>query len=272
MPQLDQHEKSKVQTSRNREHQRNFRARRQQYIQELEQKVRACERAQLEATQKVQTAARVVASENEDLRALLRDKLGMTDEDIKRHIAELRRSQTSTQNVPTRNCGQDVSNTETESDKSVAVRESEPRPETCNQEASTSPELLAGQQYAWPLPEATRVPLDNRLPGLNRLNEWPEALPGHPHTPSAEERRSQNTANRAEMSIDPSSTSIPTSTPRCTITPVPDEMHCEQAATIIMSTRTNLTAADVLDELGCRWQVNCKVPNTDVFQAMSTWI
>ena len=61
----------KLAALRNRENQRRSRARRKDYIQELEQKLRQYELAGVKATTEVQGAARKVAEENISLRALL---------------------------------------------------------------------------------------------------------------------------------------------------------------------------------------------------------
>lgn len=70
------------QTERNRLNQRNFRRRRQERVQELEERVRQCQQARIEATREVQNAARVVVNENTILRDYLKEELGFTDESI----------------------------------------------------------------------------------------------------------------------------------------------------------------------------------------------
>lgn len=57
--------------SRIRDNQRRSRARRKEYVDELEQRVRDFERRGVQATAEVQVAARKVAEENKKLRALL---------------------------------------------------------------------------------------------------------------------------------------------------------------------------------------------------------
>lgn len=70
------------QKDRNKLNQRAFRLRRQQRVQELEQKLREYEAAQLKATQQMQQAARVVAAENAMLRDVLRSRLGIGEREI----------------------------------------------------------------------------------------------------------------------------------------------------------------------------------------------
>ncbi|KAG5930201.1 hypothetical protein E4U53_002283 [Claviceps sorghi] len=71
--------------ARIRDNQRRSRARRREYLQDLEQKVRACELQGIEATAEVQMAARRVADENVKLRELLH-KHGATDDYIARYL------------------------------------------------------------------------------------------------------------------------------------------------------------------------------------------
>jgi hypothetical protein len=75
------------QTTRNRVNQRNFRSRRQQYIKELEDKVRHYERAEVEATSRIQAAARLIAQENEILRHLVRDSTGCNDHELNQYLS-----------------------------------------------------------------------------------------------------------------------------------------------------------------------------------------
>ncbi|KAF2103544.1 hypothetical protein NA57DRAFT_31753, partial [Rhizodiscina lignyota] len=66
--------KEKDNLARIRENQRRSRARRKEYLQELEAKWRACEQKGVEATAEVQAAARQVLEENRRLRALLKER------------------------------------------------------------------------------------------------------------------------------------------------------------------------------------------------------
>lgn len=63
------------------DNQRRSRARRKEYLQELEAKYRSCEAVGAEASQEIQTAARKVLDENKRLRRLLRTQ-GFSDADI----------------------------------------------------------------------------------------------------------------------------------------------------------------------------------------------
>ncbi|CBX93644.1 hypothetical protein IAQ61_003535 [Plenodomus lingam] len=60
--------------ARIRDNQRRSRARRKEYLQELEAKLRSCEQAGIEASSKIQSAARRVLDENRKLRSLLYER------------------------------------------------------------------------------------------------------------------------------------------------------------------------------------------------------
>lgn len=67
--------------ARIRDNQRRSRARRKEYLQELESKFRICERTGAEASSEIQAAARVVAEENKRLRLLLKQH-GVRDPNV----------------------------------------------------------------------------------------------------------------------------------------------------------------------------------------------
>ncbi|KJF60433.1 uncharacterized protein CIMG_12404 [Coccidioides immitis RS] len=71
--------------ARVRDNQRRSRARRKEYIQDLEQRLRAFEKLGVEATLEVQAAGRKVAAENALLRSLLRIR-GVTDFEVEHYL------------------------------------------------------------------------------------------------------------------------------------------------------------------------------------------
>ncbi|OAQ63113.1 hypothetical protein VFPPC_14520 [Pochonia chlamydosporia 170] len=75
----------KANLARIRDNQRRSRARRREYLQELEQRLRVCELQGIEASAEVQMAARKVANENKQLRELL-NRYGVTDEYIAHYL------------------------------------------------------------------------------------------------------------------------------------------------------------------------------------------
>lgn len=70
-----------TQLARIRDNQRRSRARRKEYLQELETKLRNCEQLGVEASTEIQAAARRVLDENKRLRALLKEK-GVSEVEI----------------------------------------------------------------------------------------------------------------------------------------------------------------------------------------------
>ncbi|KAM3440237.1 hypothetical protein MY4824_002226 [Beauveria thailandica] len=75
----------KANLARIRDNQRRSRARRREYLQELEHRLRLCELQGIEATAEVQIAARRVADENRQLRQLLNEH-GFSEEYINRFL------------------------------------------------------------------------------------------------------------------------------------------------------------------------------------------
>ncbi|KAH7411085.1 hypothetical protein BKA64DRAFT_373065 [Cadophora sp. MPI-SDFR-AT-0126] len=75
----------KANLARIRDNQRRSRARRKEYLQELESRLRQCELQGVEASSEIQTAARRVAEENKKLRALLAQQ-GVRDESIEAYL------------------------------------------------------------------------------------------------------------------------------------------------------------------------------------------
>jgi len=75
----------KANLARIRDNQRRSRARRKEYLQELESRLRQCELQGVEASSEIQSAARRVAEENKKLRALLAQH-GVRDESIEVYL------------------------------------------------------------------------------------------------------------------------------------------------------------------------------------------
>ena len=71
---------------RNLANQRNYRKRRQQYVAELEAKVRDYDAAELQASMHVQEAARLVSHENAILRKLIQTSMGWNQQQLNQYI------------------------------------------------------------------------------------------------------------------------------------------------------------------------------------------
>ena len=81
------HITSAAQTEKNRVNQRNFRARRQVYIRELQEEIRTLKEERLQATKEVQTAAREVLEENRKLRWVIERNLGVTGRELDAYLS-----------------------------------------------------------------------------------------------------------------------------------------------------------------------------------------
>ncbi|KUJ16208.1 uncharacterized protein LY89DRAFT_77292 [Mollisia scopiformis] len=77
--------KEKANLARIRDNQRRSRARRKEYLQELEARLRQCELQGIEASSEIQMAARRVADENKKLRGLLAQH-GVADDNIEAYL------------------------------------------------------------------------------------------------------------------------------------------------------------------------------------------
>jgi len=77
--------KEKANLARIRDNQRRSRARRKEYLQELEARLRQCELQGIEASAEIQLAARRVADENKKLRMLLNQN-GVSDDNIEAYL------------------------------------------------------------------------------------------------------------------------------------------------------------------------------------------
>jgi hypothetical protein len=77
--------KEKANLARIRDNQRRSRARRKEYLQELEARLRQCELQGIEAASEIQMAARRVADENKKLRALLAQQ-GLGEDNIEAYL------------------------------------------------------------------------------------------------------------------------------------------------------------------------------------------
>src|ERR1700728_4383237 len=75
----------KANLARIRDNQRRSRARRKEYLQELEARLRQCELQGIEASPEIQLAARRVADENKKLRMLLNQN-GVGDDNIEAYL------------------------------------------------------------------------------------------------------------------------------------------------------------------------------------------
>ncbi|KAF7502355.1 hypothetical protein GJ744_005996 [Endocarpon pusillum] len=248
-------EAQKLAALRNRENQRRSRARRKDYIQELEQRLRHYEVAGVKATAEVQAAARKVSEENSGLRSLL-DMCGV---DAGRIEEFLRTGDASSKDIS----------------HDVKTKVASPPRERA------SIHLCAATHIRTPPTLETDVCTKDMQP----MAKTPEAVQAVPHAISyASESHtiSQMTADRdrteaptlhvAELSM-PSATSSanvesPTSSDQGQGSGAHDEISCVAAAEIIAGMRGHDNPEEVWPELGCSTSRKCMVKNMAIFQIM----
>jgi hypothetical protein len=256
---------------RNRENQRRSRARRKDYIQELEQRIRAYEVAGVRATAEVQAAARKVAEENTNLRSLL-SICGVDDRRTEEFLRTGNASFVLTENAGCdlkTTIGKDASLTE---EANVAMQDcaaAYSRPPSATDTAIRK--TVAQYQIAETPQNATPV-------SLNSLSQVPAVSQ---HYTSFENMDRTLPANRSDISIH-AARSSPTVAPFDLDEPCPnqncqdrvhsfgarDEISCLDAAEIIAGMRGHDDPEEVWPELGCNSSGTCMVKNTAIFQIM----
>lgn len=231
-------------TARNRENQRNFRKRRQERIQELEEKVRQVTHARIEATQEVQAAARAVATENGILKAYLKDDLGMSERDIIELIWS-RQQPAGQQTIHKTTQTARVQLSLPARSETHAYR----RPVQCNDDL-----LPRADEQKPKLPELLDRSSTSEVSSLAET-----VIRTHSNVMKQNDMLSEKT--RQPVSIE----RLPiTSEDKDTAS-----MSCEKAAEILSGIRNHNGADELRDELGCTSASTCKVKNIRLLQIMS---
>jgi hypothetical protein len=241
---------------RNREIQRRSRARRKDYIEDLEKRVRQYERDGIKVTAEVQAAARKVAEENHWLHSLLA-KHGISPAEIKEHL----------------DCSRAASHTLDPKAATVTARNTQPR----NRTDYHTPRPAAQVLQSSPRPSAP--PTADRGSDVGLLS--PTSTLGSPDhenvlytvdNPLPEDDDAQHTNVAAETSGNRSSFEGPSALcPPCRAPEQDaafkgaDETSCEDAARIIASMRGHEDPEGVWPELGCSSTRSCMVKNIAIF-------
>jgi hypothetical protein len=241
--------------SRNREIQRRSRARRKDYIADLEKRVWQYQREGIKATAEVQAAARKVAEENYLLHSLLA-KHGISTEEIKEHLQGSRSTSLSLDSnaaeIVTRT-GQAQNHNDSQSQQPFAqTRQAPPRPA-----APTARQMDSGLGLLSPTstgePPANNTILyvvDNSLPDQTQPSKMgSESL----HSASSFEVP-QGLSKRCHACEQEAPSKGA------------DETSCEDAARIIASMRGQDDPERVWPELGCSTTRSCMVKNMTIFQ------
>ena len=257
-------------STRIRDNQRRSRARRKEYLQELEAKLRKCEELGVQASVDIQVAARAVSAEN----ARLREENGRLKDENERLKAKLRIEDhpmpavvIDGHNEESAKASVGLPITTAEPGYVVAgnVRSIlqdgslHPRPKDAGQPIQTNnsnfePPVQAPASSPHTTPVTLQAP-----PGTHDVPNNPLAT--HPsHRPS-------------ESKIQPPTEGQCTHNKESSITD--DTSSCEYAAQIITSMRADVSTEDIRVDLGCgpdvqEWR-KCKVNNAKLFVAMDRY-
>jgi hypothetical protein len=247
---------------RNRENQRRSRARRKDYIQELEQRLRQYEVDRVRATTEVQAAARKVSEENMGLRSLL-GLYGVDDGRIGEYL------RTRDASVVSKYWGdgartRDLSLSEDESPKArdypgICMR-TPPALETdvCS---SASQHMSKTHQNNIPLHSDTQG-------GVSSISQDP-ATPRAINLEHCEgPARLIPDVHAVKCSLAPTSFEYPTTDGQGPESCPRDEISCLAAAEIIAGMRGHHNLEEVWPELGCSSSPMCTVKNMAIFQIM----
>jgi hypothetical protein len=241
---------------RNREVQRRSRARRKDYVEDLEKRVRQYERDGVKVTAEVQAAARKVAEENHWLHSLLA-KHGISPTKIKEHLDSSR--------AVSRSLDSDTAK--------VSARNAQPR-DRINYQGPRPP---TGVVQSSPRPSAPSIVqggsgLEILSPPSTLESSDDEDLLYSVDNPSqGDDAQPSNTAIETlashPISEEPSASCSPChNCQQGSATKGADETSCEDAARIIASMRGHEDPEGVWPELGCSTTRSCTVKNITIFQ------
>lgn len=270
--------------------QRNFRARRQSYVKELEQRVRKLESDGISATKEVQIAAQQVNCENRLLKWLLEIQFGVSRYQIDKYLQETAcrpdactprfSPQTNVEYIsPGPNARLLSLEPIIETEDVVAT--------TCEYDNIAARSTHAGEENA---PEPRMLPRSFELPSefvvgtieSRHIEPHPRLLhrrsTGAPGNQSREDDTAHGSRPEAQLSGPPSPSSATHLIPRCCAVsdklsdegagPCVGETPCEEAANILVNLRGQDTYGDVWRELGCSGRRSCRVMNLSIFELM----
>jgi hypothetical protein len=245
--------------TRIRDNQRRSRARRKEYIQELEKRLQRFEHLGVETNVEIQAAARKVAYENTLLRSLLNGH-GVTNIDIEEHIHTEGKRVVPTL-LPARTSDAPVI------PQAEMLRQSVLHNSMDGVDTSTFQSIPKEMLERL---EKGRILDDGRLAGLSE----PVQTSRTPSTPyQSLKPESCQTANSHLAPIPSEARTSVVSTCRCELPglsrqpqAVDDVTTCEAAANIIASMRGHGDQEAAREELGCCLDEHCMVENVKIFQ------
>ena len=250
--------------NRIRNNQRRSRARRKEYLQELEEKLRKCESMGVEASMEIQASARIVAEENKRLRALLQSR-GIMSQEIDTAIGapgastsappstDILEAKLSTKKLCGGNRCKIGCSPQQPEIPSPLQTSSGPRVGTCKRPLALMP-LTTTLTHPLPLPAS---PALERCVSSSSLTSssttTPAFSPVEPPVLLGDHFEGASPDLSAEISLGN------------------DTSSCTFAASIITTMRADVSAEDVKADLGCGQDVECKIDNSTFFMAMDRY-
>ncbi|EZF32333.1 hypothetical protein TMEN_8507 [Trichophyton mentagrophytes] len=269
--------------ARVRENQRRSRARRKEYIQDLEARLQRYERHGVDVTIEVQTAARKVARQNVMLRSLL-NSFGVTDAKIDEYLAYGEEHNSSPSSAPEKRvlsaapAPAPAIGTATTPVTSPATLPAATVPAVVPTAAPAAPAAVPVTTVGQPSPAPVQAsPAPSRCcrpkqeprecPAPTVAGRVPSAAPQACSAGPADSTTSEaDTANNNNNNNNPSSSCV--SGPGSSKQWNEDTTPCEEAARIIASMRGDCDEQSVRAELGCGPNTSCMVNNMTIFQVM----
>lgn len=244
--------------ARVRDNQRRSRARRKEYLQELEAKVRHYEKHGVQAAKEIQDAARVVLEENRALKAELQELKRLREADEHRTP-----STAASSGFPTRAV-------------KVADETMVPRgvpQDTCQarlleSSSTTTNHTISKKQGTSALGIAHTMPRDNTLPSICDIMARPttEQQPMEVHPAASSQNRDSPTSTQLEKGGEQAHTWAEE------LDMSNDRSSCAFAVSVLTSMRADITAEDVQAELGCNSEFDrCSVDNSKLFTAVDRY-
>ncbi len=230
--------------NRIRNNQRRSRARRKEYLQELESKLRKYESMGVEASTEIQASARLVVKENKRLRALLQSR-GVVSQEIDRAIAT---SSVEAQTSSRASILEAKLNTKKPCTGDVCKTGSKPRGGICKRSLTSMP-LMTTATNPVPLPESSVL--------QNRLSSSSIATSAFPPMDPSSHLMDHYEEESPDLSFETS--------------PGNDTTSCAFAIDVITRMRADVSAEDVKAELGCGNDVECKIDNSTFFAIMDRY-
>lgn len=260
--------------ARVRENQRRSRARRKEYIQDLEARLQRYERHGVDVTIEVQTAARKVARQNVMLRSLL-NSFGVTDAKIDEYLAYAEEHNSSPSSAPEKRV---LAAAPAPATGSATAPETSPVTSAATLPATTVPAVVPAAVPATTVGQPSPAPV-HASPAPSRCcqpkqepRECPAPVVAERVPSAAPQACSAGPADSTTAQVDVANNNNPSSS--CVSAPSSskqwseDTTPCEEAARIIASMRGDCDEQSVRAELGCGSNTSCMVNNMTIFQVM----